>query len=251
MTREPAPGALTGRILVVDDDIVLTQGLRMGLERQGYRVSVINDGTGAVDAALASQAELILLDVMMPGLDGWSVLAQIRAHPDTRRIPVIMLTAVDAGASKVKGFELGADDYVTKPFNLAELRCRIAAILRRSVASAPADSVTIPVVSGASGIELVGGGDVRFVEGIRNYTYVHTRDSRYLCRLSLGELEEREVPGFMRVHRSFIVNLDRVHGCGWEGSSSFRLRLDDDAGSSIPVSRSLITEVQRRLGIKD
>lgn len=241
----------SNKILIVDDDVPLVRGLKLALENQGYVVRAVNRGAQTLDAAVSFKPDLILLDVMMPGMDGWEVLGQIRAHPSTEQTPVIMLTAVDADASKIKGFSLGSDDYVTKPFNLQELRCRIAAVLRRSAPVTEEDSESsIPVVTGGSGFELIRRRDIHFVEGIRNYTYIHTFDSRYLSRLHLGAVEERQLPGFMRVHRSYIVNLEQVKGCGWTSKSAYHLRLGDLAGTEIPVSRTLISEVQQRLGLK-
>jgi DNA-binding LytR/AlgR family response regulator len=138
-----------------------------------------------------------------------------------------------------------------QPFSLQELRCRIEAVLRRTLRTADeAETETIPVVSGRPGFELLRSMDVYYVEGIRNYTYVHTFDSRSLCRMSLGEVDGRQLPGFMRVQRSFIVNLDHVRGCGWVTKSSYQIRLADLAGTEITVSRALIPEVQRRIGLK-
>ncbi|MBF4508913.1 MAG: response regulator [Aeromicrobium sp.] len=245
-----APGGRT-RILLVDDDLSLAAGLKNALERGGYTVLVVAQGARALEAAERFRPDVVLLDVMMPGMDGWTVLQRFRANPPTENLPVIMLTSADTEAAKVKGFSLGADDYVTKPFGLQELRCRIGAILRRT-AAAPGDeeAVTIPVVTGTSGVDLIRASDVYYIEGVRNYTYVHTFDGRSLCRLTLRELEERHIKGFMRVQRSFIVNLEHIKGCGWVTRSSYQLRLADLAGTTISVSRALIPEVQRVLGLK-
>lgn len=239
------------RILIVDDDTMLARGVQLALENQGYLVQAIDGGAQALETTLAFKPDLILLDVMMPGMDGWEVLLALRSHVMTKKTPVIMLTAVDTDSSKIKGFSLGTDDYVTKPFNLQELRCRIAAVLRRSEAAPMEDAESsIPVVTGSSGVELIRRCDVYFVEGIRNYTYVHTADGRFLSRLTLGGLEERKIDRFMRVHRSFIVNLDHVKGCGWANKSSYRLHLADLAETEIPVSRTLVPAVQRQLGLR-
>lgn len=239
------------RILIVDDDRALAVALKDALGHQGYDVLVVDQGAKAIEAAQRYRPDLVLLDVMMPGVDGWEVLRRLRADPVTVETPVIMLTASDTEAAKVRGFTLGADDYVTKPFGLQELRCRVAAVLRRTLRSAPADEgETIAVVSERPGFELLRSSDVYYIEGIRNYTYVHTFDQRLLCRSTLRELEERQLKGFMRVHRSYIVNLECVRGCGWVTKSSYQLRLSDLHGTSIPVSRAAVAEVQRRLGLR-
>lgn len=239
------------RILLIEDDLALVRGLKGALETHGCVVRATNRGANALETALEFHPDLILLDVMMPGVDGWEVLSHLRENSNTSNVPVIMLTATDSNDAKIKGFTLGADDYVTKPFSVEELRCRIAAVLRRSQPDTPGDETCyIPVISGESGTELVRCKDVYFVEGIRNFTYVHTLDGRHLSRLTLGALDKKGIETFMRVHRSFIVNLEHVKSCGWISRSAYRIRLSNVNGTEIQVSRPLISEVQRRLGLK-
>lgn len=238
------------RILIIDDDAVLLTGLKRALENQGYEVLTATNGERGLAALPVFQPNLIVLDVMMPGLDGWHVLERLRASGSNAQVPVVMLTADDSDASKIHGFELGADDYLTKPFSVRELRCRIAAVLRRTSTEQVDASATIPVVVRGSDVELLRVSDIYYAEGIRNYTYVHTSDARFLCRLTLGVLEQKHLDGLLRVHRSYIVNLRHVKGCGWAGKSSYKLRLTDAASTEIPVSRALIPEIQKQLGIK-
>lgn len=125
------------KILIVDDDRNICELLRLYLEKEGYATSIANDGQAALDAYAAEKPALVLLDVMMPGLDGWEVCRRIRAQGDT---PVIMLTAKGETFDKVLGLELGADDYVVKPFDTKEVVARIKAVLRRCAPGAgPAD----------------------------------------------------------------------------------------------------------------
>jgi CheY-like chemotaxis protein len=251
MSSDSGTPGTSARILLIDDDLPLAAGLKEALERRGHLVLVLDRGSRALEVAERFEPQLVLLDVMMPGMDGWEVLRRLRENPSTRSVPVIMLTGADSEASKVAGFSLGADDYVTKPFSIQELWCRIDAVLRRTLRNVDEGEVeTIPVVSSQPGFELLRSTDVYYVEGIRNYTYVHTFDSRSLCRLTLGELDGRGLPGFMRVQRSFIANLDHVRGCGWVTKSAYQIRLADLAGTEITVSRALIPEVQRRIGLK-
>lgn len=239
------------RILVVDDDMAVASELKEALGRQGYDVLVVNRGADAQRAAERFAPDLIVLDVMMPGVDGWEVLRRIRAHPTTESLPVIMLTAADGEAALVHGFGLGADDYITKPFGLRELRCRIAAVLRRSAGpETNDDGSSIPVITDRPGFELLRPVDVYYVQGFHNYTHVHTIDSRFLCRLSLPEIVERCETGFMRVQRSFVVNLDHVRSCGWVGRSLYQLRLGNLDATVVPVSRALVRSVQERLGVR-
>jgi len=119
------------RILVVDDDPAIRQLLTDVLEMDGYEVSVAVDGLAAVGAVKASSPDFVVLDVMMPGLDGFGLLRALRVDPRTERIPVIMLFARAGEESRVEGIEAGADDYLVKPFVTAELELRLRALLRR------------------------------------------------------------------------------------------------------------------------
>ena len=115
-------------ILVVDDDPRMLRLLRLNLERAGYRVATEGDGVAALDRVDLEQPDLILLDVMMPAMDGFTFLARLR---EFSAVPVILLTAKGEERDKVQGLDLGADDYLTKPFGPAELLARVRAVLRR------------------------------------------------------------------------------------------------------------------------
>jgi DNA-binding response OmpR family regulator len=125
------------RILVVEDDDVLALTLRDDLELEGYTVEVVGDGATASARARTGQFDLILLDVMLPGRDGFEVCRDVRRAG--LRMPIILLTARAQEADKVLGLEIGADDYVTKPFSARELRARVKAALRRGVTTPVAD----------------------------------------------------------------------------------------------------------------
>lgn len=117
-----------GKILVVDDDKNICELLRLYLEKEGYSVILSNDGEEAVVKFTALKPDLVLLDIMLPGLDGWQVCREIRKKSN---VPIIMLTAKGETFDKVLGLELGADDYVVKPFDTKEIVARIKAVLRR------------------------------------------------------------------------------------------------------------------------
>jgi DNA-binding response OmpR family regulator len=123
------------RIVVIEDNEDLAFGLRNNLEIEGYVVDVATDGTTGLERIRKMQPDLVVLDLMIPGLDGYRLLRQIRE--DALEMPVLILTARSEEADKVRGFRLGADDYVTKPFGLLELVARIEALLRRSQPSRP------------------------------------------------------------------------------------------------------------------
>ena len=120
------------KILVVDDEQVLVKGIKFNLEHEGYQVEVGFDGEQAVELAREGSFDLILLDLMMPKIDGLQACMRIREFSN---VPIIMLTAKGEDTDKIMGFECGADDYITKPFNLLELKARVRALLRRSGAA--------------------------------------------------------------------------------------------------------------------
>mgnify|MGYP002565314699 CR=1 FL=1 len=117
------------KILVVDDEKLLVKGMKFNLENEGYQVECAYDGASAVELARDGRFDLIILDVMMPEVDGLEACMRIREFSN---VPIIMLTAKSEDADKLMGFESGADDYLTKPFNILELKARVRALLRRS-----------------------------------------------------------------------------------------------------------------------
>ncbi|MXX79117.1 MAG: response regulator transcription factor [Gemmatimonadales bacterium] len=122
------------QILVVDDEPDILSVLVYHLSREGYRVTTAVNGQGALTTAQAEQPDLIILDLMLPGMDGYEVLQRLRGAESTSSMPVILLTARREEDERVKGFEVGADDYITKPFSARELTLRVEALLRRSKA---------------------------------------------------------------------------------------------------------------------
>ncbi len=123
---------MAGKILAVDDDKTLLKFLSEYLASEGYEVITADRGTKALKIFYQERPDLIVLDLMMPGMDGWELCARFRELADT---PIIMLTAKTAETDKLRGFRLGVDDYVTKPFSLAELAARVSAVLARSGSS--------------------------------------------------------------------------------------------------------------------
>jgi two-component system, OmpR family, response regulator MprA len=120
---------MTERILVIEDEQKIADFLRRGLTYEAFQVEVRNDGESGLKAARDNPPDLVILDVMLPGLDGWEVCRRLRAGG---AVSILMLTAKDSVPDRVKGFESGADDYVTKPFAFEELIARVRALLRRS-----------------------------------------------------------------------------------------------------------------------
>jgi DNA-binding response OmpR family regulator len=115
-------------VLIIDDDTRLTEPMQYQLEALGYTVAVAQDGYGGLRMTLSHTPDVIVLDIMLPGMDGWQVCQELRKFS---QVPIIMLTALGAEVDRIRGLELGADDYVTKPFSLQELVAHIKSILRR------------------------------------------------------------------------------------------------------------------------
>ena len=132
------------KILVVDDEELLVKGIRFNLQNEGYEMLTGSNGLEAVEMAQQYAPDLIILDVMMPEMDGMTACARIREFSN---VPIILLTAKTDDMDKLMGFEHGADDYVTKPFNILELKARVRALLRRSGAAAEESSPTLTIGS--------------------------------------------------------------------------------------------------------
>ena len=132
------------KILVVDDEELLVKGIRFNLQNEGYEIITGTNGLEAVDKARDYTPDLIILDVMMPEMDGMTACARIREFSN---VPIILLTAKTDDMDKLMGFEHGADDYVTKPFNILELKARVRALLRRAGAQSEEASPTLSIGS--------------------------------------------------------------------------------------------------------
>jgi DNA-binding response OmpR family regulator len=146
-SRQPKAASLQGRrVLVVEDDPSIAIGLRINLESEGYEVHVADDGERGLELARTIDPDLIVLDVMLPKRNGLEVLHDLRA--EGRTMPIIILSAKSAEMDKVAGLELGAEDYVAKPFSLAELLARVRGALRRGAAAAAGQAQRARVVFG-------------------------------------------------------------------------------------------------------
>jgi len=145
---------MTTRILVVADDPSIRMGLEDTLAAKGYKVDVVGRGAEGADKAISGACDLVVLDVMLPDIDGFEVCRRIRgSRGPARRVPVIILSARGAELDRVRGLELGADDYVTKPFSLMELLARVASVLRRAQGD---DSEPSGLTFGDVDIDLIG-----------------------------------------------------------------------------------------------
>lgn len=146
---------MQGTILVVDDEQPIADILKFNLEKEGYEVICTFDGVSAVEMALSAQPDLMLLDLMLPGKDGMDVCREVRAAG--MELPIIMLTAKDEEIDKVLGLELGADDYVTKPFSTRELLARVKAQMRRQNKPSGTEAAAAPAAEAPKqGVQLFG-----------------------------------------------------------------------------------------------
>ncbi len=121
------------KILIIDDELHIVELLRYNLEANGYKVNFSLNGREGLNIAFDKKPDLILLDIMLPELDGFDVCKEIKRNKETESIPIIMLTAKGEEFDKILGLELGADDYITKPFSVRELLARIKAVMRRNI----------------------------------------------------------------------------------------------------------------------
>ena len=128
---------MSNHILIIEDDPNIAELIRLYLEKDNFEVTIASDGRTGVNAFYSSKPDLILLDIMLPEMDGWEVCREIRK---TDKTPIIMLTAKDETVDKITGLELGADDYIAKPFDMKEVIARIHAVLRRYTGESEADA---------------------------------------------------------------------------------------------------------------
>lgn len=139
-------------ILVVDDDVIILELLKVNLEMLGYKITTVSDPNKAFALAKQEPPDLIILDIMMPEVDGFTLCSRLRQNPQTQNIPILMLTALGMLQDKVKGFNSGADDYLVKPFELPELKVRVKSLLKRS--GALPMSVALPEILSVGDITL-------------------------------------------------------------------------------------------------
>lgn len=241
------------RVLVVDDDPSVVDMLRLGLEAEGMRVYTAGDGAEALDVLHKSPIDLVLLDIMMPRVDGWMALMEIRNNPATADIPVIMLTAKTQDLARILAFKQGVQQYVTKPFNLMELVARIQSLMRGRTRAAAASSGEgdfrkLAVRKGGRTV-LLDLDDVIYVSAKNKSTYVHTYENQYLVDLTLSELEERlSKDAFRRLHRSFMINLNKVKEI-LRVDGAYVVVVADRDETQIPVARRQVRTFREAVGI--
>jgi len=239
------------RVLVVEDEPLLSEMITKSLKLEGYLVESAGTGEDGLKKVKELNPDLVLLDVLLPKIDGWEVLTRLRDDPKSRDLPIIMLTALADEKSKVQGLRGGADDYVTKPFSALELMARVEAVLKRTE-RVPYRETTRPQIPARKGdkIYLVNVDDINFINIQREYAYLHTDNDRFLTNHTLAELERMLDPlKFFRAHRGYIVNLQKVKAITREGTSSYELTMNDPGQSKIPMSRRQSSELKKILNM--
>ncbi|MDI6830607.1 MAG: LytTR family transcriptional regulator DNA-binding domain-containing protein [Actinomycetota bacterium] len=246
------------RILLIEDDPAISNVVELNLRLDNYEVFLAADGEEGLKMVEEVDPDLVILDVMMPKVDGWQVLMRLKEDEETRDIPVIMLTAIDDEQSKVIGLRGGADDYVPKPFSPLELAARVKVVLDRVGRSRKSAQETarelprleqIPVQKGDT-IKLIPMEDIYYIDTRLEYANLHTYNESYLTTYSLSELEKMlDRRYFFRTHRSFIVNLRKVNQIVRLSRNSLIVTLTDEKESRIPVSRRQATVLRELLGI--
>ncbi len=252
---EAGAAARAGRVLAVDDDPSLLEMVRLGLETEGLEVLTASDGSEAIEILKASTVDVVVLDIMMPRVDGWMTLMEIRNDPILADLPVIILTAKTQDLAKILAFKQGAQQYVTKPFNLLELTARVQSCIRRGRSSirasaAPAETEfrKLAVRKGGRTV-LLSIDEIIFISARNKSTYVHTFENQYLIDLTLSQLEGR-LGGepFERVHRSYMVNLNRVKEFV-RTESGYVVIVSDRDETQVPVARRQIRSFRKAVGI--
>jgi DNA-binding response OmpR family regulator len=240
------------RVLVVDDDAAIVDMIRMGLEAEGMRVFSAGDGAEALDVLHSETVDVVLLDIMMPRVDGWMTLMEIRNDPLTADIPVIMLTAKTQDLARILAFKQGVQQYVTKPFNLMELVARIQSLMRgRPRAAGPgseSDFRKLAVRKGGRTV-LLDLDDIVYISAKNKSTYVHTFEHQYLIDLTLTELEERlSQDMFRRLHRRYMINLNMVKEIV-RAEGAYHVIVADRDETQIPVARRQVKAFREAVGI--
>jgi DNA-binding LytR/AlgR family response regulator len=239
----------------MDDDEAVVEMIRMSLSADGMIVLGASDGGEGLELLGREHVDVIVLDIMMPQVDGWMALMEIRSNPATAELPVIMLTAKTQDQAKILAFKQGAQQYVTKPFNIAELSARVESVARplRGTAGGPtsggdSEFRKIAVRKGGRTV-LLDIGDIVLLSARNKSTYAHTYENQYLVDMTLGELEDKLArESFVRVHRSHLVNLNSIREI-LRVDGSYVVVASDRDETHIPVARRQVRAFREAVGI--
>ncbi|TLM99140.1 MAG: response regulator transcription factor [Actinobacteria bacterium] len=242
-------------VLVVDDDDATIGMIRMGLEADGMKVFGAADGAEGTTMLGQERIDVVVLDIMMPRVDGWMALMDIRNNPATADLPVIILSAKNQDLAKILAFKQGAQQYVTKPFNVMELSARVESLAHRrrrangdAASAGEAEFRKIAVRKGGRTV-LLTIDDIVYLSARNKSTYAHTYENQYLVDLTLGDLEHRlGKDSFARVHRSYLVNLNKVKEI-LRVDGSYVVVASDRDETHIPVARRQVRQFREAVGI--
>lgn len=242
-------------VLVIDDDESIVEMIKMGLETDGMKVYSACDGAEGIEVLSRAQIDVVVLDIMMPRVDGWMALMEIRSNPATAEIPVIMLTAKTQDLAKILAFKQGVQQYVTKPFNILELSARVESLAKSrrrtfgdQVASGESDFRKLAVRKGGRTV-LLAIEDIVFLSARNKSTYAHTFENQYLVDMTLAEAEVRlSRENFVRVHRSHVVNLNKIKEI-LRIDGAYVIVAGDRDETHIPVARRQVRSFREAVGI--
>lgn len=241
------------RVLVIDDDTEVVDMIRAGLEPEGMKVHCASDGAQGIEVLGREQIDVVVLDIMMPRVDGWMCLMDIRNQPTTADVPVIMLSAKTQDLAKILAFKQGIQQYVTKPFNVLELAARIESLVksrRATVGQSSGESEfrKLAVRRGGRTV-LLNIDDIVFLSTRNKCTYAHTYENQYLLDTTLGVIEDKfSRETFVRVHRSYLVNLNKVKEI-LRMRGNYVIVVADRDETHIPIARRQVKTFREVVGI--
>jgi DNA-binding LytR/AlgR family response regulator len=243
------------QVLVIDDDPEICEMIRVGLGAEGIKVLDASDGGEGLEVLGRERVDVVVLDIMMPRVDGWMALMDIRSHPTLADLPVIMLSAKTQDLAKILAFKQGVQQYVTKPFNVLELAARVESLARHakshasdSGVNAEAEFRKLAVRKGGRTV-LLNIDDIVLLSARNKSTYAHTYENQYLVDMTLGELEDKlQRESFTRVHRSYLINLNKVKEI-LRVDGSYVVVASDRDETHIPVARRQVRTFREAVGI--
>lgn len=241
-------------ILVVDDDEIIAGLIESILKNVGYQVEVAYDGETALEKTRELLPDLVVLDIMMPGISGLDVMLEMRQSPSTREIPILFITSVDDEATIVQGLR-GAEDYMTKPFKAQELEIRVEKILKRTAPDPPSsrqpgtfDRLPLKIGSDTFLLPLK---QIVYFEASGKYSRVYTQKRNFLADYPIGDIESRLAnQGFLRIHRSYVVNLSHIMKVIQKAGKRMVVVMANEGKTQLNVSDSYCPELKMRLGMK-
>lgn len=244
---------MTKKVLVVDDEPGICDIVCLNLEIEGYQADCAESGEEALEKMKSEPPDLVILDIMMPEVDGWELLSHMKADPSISDIPVILLSAKSEEISKLLGFQLGAEDYVTKPFSVKELLARIGIVLGRhgeqEAQAASPNHDADEKIGGYKNNELyfLNPEDIYYVAADRNNSFLHTNDDSFILHRNLSFAQQQLPDYFQRVHKSYIINLHKVSKLTSPSRGAYTVELTDTGRTRIPVGRGKVQLLRKPL----